>query len=53
MNYKELKKAIENKTPIVWNDPLPIEGNDYTISYIDLPELEDDMDDLKHACMLD
>ena len=45
MNYKELQQAIENKTPIIWNDPLPIEGNDYTISCIDLPKWEDDFDE--------
>ena len=45
MNYKELQQAIENKTPIIWNDPLPIEGNDYTVSYIDLPKWEDDFDE--------
>jgi len=42
MKHSELKTAIENNTPLVWNDPLPIEGNDYTITYIDLPELEED-----------
>jgi hypothetical protein len=39
----ELKQAIaENKT-LVWNDPDPIEGNDYTISFIeDLSEIEEE-----------
>jgi hypothetical protein len=31
----DLKQAIaENKT-LVWNDPDPIEGNDYTINFIE------------------
>jgi hypothetical protein len=31
----DLKQAIaENKT-LVWNDPDPIEGNDYTITFIE------------------
>lgn len=43
--FKELKKAVLNKTPLVWNDPDPIEGNDYTITFIeDLSEVEDDED---------
>lgn len=31
----ELKKAISSKTPLVWNDPDFIKGNDYTITYIE------------------
>ena len=39
---KELITAIEYGKPLVWNDPDPIEGNDYTISYIeDLESIED------------
>ncbi|MEI6186945.1 MAG: hypothetical protein WCP46_00385 [Alphaproteobacteria bacterium] len=40
MHILSLKRAIEKGTPLVWNDPDPIEGNDYTISYIE-PILED------------
>jgi hypothetical protein len=40
---KELKQAINDKKILVWNDPDPIKGNDYTISYIE--ELDDDMDE--------
>jgi hypothetical protein len=42
-NLNELKKAIENKIPLVWNDPDPIKGADYTITYIE--PLTDDLDD--------
>ncbi len=42
-NLNELKKAIENKIPLVWNDPDPIEGADYTITYIE--PLTDDIDE--------
>lgn len=48
MNIQELKKAIKNNVPLVWNDPDPIDGNDYTITSIEdleancLDELEDD-----------
>jgi hypothetical protein len=39
--FKELKEAVFSKVPLVWNDPDPIEGNDYTITFIeDLNELE-------------
>lgn len=36
MNHvKELITAIEYQKPLIWNDPEPIEGNDYTISWIE------------------
>jgi hypothetical protein len=41
-SFKELKKAIRDKKTLVWNDPDPIEGNDYTISYIE--DIDDDWD---------
>jgi len=34
-NLSELISAIYNDFPLVWNDPDPIEGNDYTITYIE------------------
>ena len=43
MTLNDLKKAIENKIPRVWNDPDPINGTDYTITYIE--PLVDDIDD--------
>lgn len=39
-NINDLKQAIENKTSLIWNDPDPIPGNDYTITYIE-PLIED------------
>lgn len=39
---EELKQAIVNKDVLIWNDPEPIPGNDYTISFIE--ELPDDLD---------
>jgi hypothetical protein len=33
--FKELKKSIDNNEELVWNDPDSIEGNDYTISWIE------------------
>ena len=42
-NIIELKRAWENKEPLVWNDPDPIEGNDYTITWIeDLTQLDNE-----------
>jgi hypothetical protein len=39
----ELKQAVADKKELVWNDPDPIEGNDYTISFIeDLSEIEEE-----------
>lgn len=44
-SFKELKKAIRDKKTLVWNDPDPIEGNDYTISHIeDINDIHDDWD---------
>jgi hypothetical protein len=31
----ELKQAVADKKELVWNDPDPIEGNDYTITFIE------------------
>jgi hypothetical protein len=31
----ELKQAIADKKELVWNDPDPIKGNDYTINFIE------------------
>lgn len=42
-NIQELKEAIQNKVPLVWNDPDFINGADYTITYIE--PLTDDIDD--------
>ena len=44
-SIKELKSAISNNIPLVWNDPDPIKGNDYTISYIEDIEDIDDFDE--------
>lgn len=41
-SIQELKEAIINNIPLVWNDPDPIKGNDYTISYIE--GIDDDFD---------
>ena len=42
-SLNELKEAIKNKIQLVWNDPDPIPGNDYTITYIE--PLVEDIDD--------
>lgn len=42
-NFKELNNAWLDNKKLIWNDPDPIEGNDYTISFIeDLKELDED-----------
>lgn len=38
----ELKQAIVKKKELVWNDPDPIQGNDYTISFIE--DIDDDIE---------
>ena len=44
-SIKELKEAIRNNVSLVWSDPDPIKGNDYTISYIEDIEDIDDFDE--------
>jgi hypothetical protein len=43
-NLAELKQAVAENKQLVWNDPDPIKGNDYTINFIeDIDEgIEDD-----------
>lgn len=35
MTRKEITTAIANGVKLWWNDPDPIEGNDYTVSLIE------------------
>lgn len=37
---KELKEWLDAGNKIMWNDPEPIIGNDYTIVDIDLEDIE-------------
>ena len=32
---KELKNAVQENIPLVWNDPDPIKSNDYTITFVE------------------
>ena len=41
----ELKQALAENKQLVWNDPDPIEGNDYTINFIEDIDEEFDNDD--------
>ena len=50
MNLQEIAKAQADQTPMKWNDPDPIKGNDYKITHIeDLAKLqgfsEDELED--------
>lgn len=36
MEHEEIKQAIKERKTLTWNDPDPIEGNDYTIDTIKL-----------------
>lgn len=43
MTYKQIIAAMKIGTPLIWNDPDPIEGNDYTITSIrEMIDGEDD-----------
>jgi hypothetical protein len=39
----ELKQAIADKKELVWNDPNPIKGNDYTINFIE--DIDDEFEE--------
>ena len=39
----ELKQAIADKKELVWNDIDPIDGNDYTITFIE--DIDDEFDE--------
>ena len=39
----ELKQAVVENKQLVWNDPDPIIGNDYTINFIE--DIDDDIED--------
>jgi hypothetical protein len=39
----ELIGAWKNKVPLIWNDPDPIDDNDYTITFVE--ELDEDLFD--------
>ena len=44
-NFGELRDAVNSNKKLIWNDPDPIEGNDYLIDEInDFRDIEDDFD---------
>ena len=42
-NIIELKQALSENKRLVWNDPDPIKGNDYTINFIE--DIDEDIED--------
>lgn len=42
-SIEELKEAIASNKKMVWNDPEPIEGNDYVITFVE--PLDEDFDE--------
>jgi len=53
-NFNQLINAIDSKVELVWNDPDPIEGNDYTITKIeDIKELLKDFDETEYEDIVD
>ena len=51
--FKQLKEAIKNNKTMVWNDPDPIKGNDYTITYIEpLDDICDDEDPIDFPILI-
>ena len=42
MRTKQIKQALKDNKVLIWNDPDPIKGNDYIISFIE--EINEDID---------
>ena len=42
-SLSELKQAVAENKQLVWNDPDPIDGNDYTINFIE--DIDEDIED--------
>ena len=42
-NLADLKQAVAENKQLVWNDPDPIKGNDYTINFIE--DIDEDIED--------
>ena len=42
-NLADLKQAVADNKQLVWNDPDPIKGNDYTINFIE--DIDEDIED--------
>jgi len=40
-NLADLKQAVTENKKLIWNDPDPIKGNDYTINFIEDIDDED------------
>jgi hypothetical protein len=40
----DLKQALSENKQLVWNDPDPIKGNDYTINFIE--DIDEDVEDM-------
>lgn len=45
MKVSEIKLALKEGKEMVWNDPVPIEGNDYTITAVENLSKFDEFDD--------
>lgn len=53
MDYQTLQNAIKKNIPLVWLDPAPIEGNDYSITQVLLmPEQKPSRDEWKDYILL-
>lgn len=53
MKLSQIRKALKNGTPLVWNDPDPIDGNDYNIKEIhNIPSPVDCNDEDGDDCVL-
>jgi endogenous inhibitor of DNA gyrase (YacG/DUF329 family) len=53
MDYRTLQNAIQKNLPLVWLDPAPIEGNDYSITQVLLmPDSEPQRDEWEDFILL-
>lgn len=42
MTTEQIRQALKDNKVLIWNDPDPIKGNDYTISFIE--EIDDEFE---------
>lgn len=51
-SFYELKEALTNKKSLLWNDPDPIKGNNYKITFIEDISHFDEYDDIDSPILI-
>lgn len=51
-SFYELKEALKNNKTLIWNDPDPIKGNNYKITFIEDISDFDEYDDIDSPILI-